>query len=216
MNYQLHYDRLIERAKNRILSGYCEKHHIIPVCMGGSDDKENLAKLTPEEHYLAHLLLIKIYPNNYKLIWAAARMISGNENTPRKNKMYGWLRKKMAEDCSKRFKGRFVSEETRKKQSITRTGKKCGPRSEECKKKMSAASKGKPKSEAHKQALSKAKLGKRIGPFSAEHKEKIRQGNIRTSQYRDKSFFQTEEYKKKQSEKSKAAWARRKAKSNNS
>lgn len=80
MNYQLHYDRLIERAKNRVLGGYCEKHHIIPKCMGGNNDKENLVKLTPEEHYLAHLLLIKIFPSNSKLVWAVFRMTHGNKD----------------------------------------------------------------------------------------------------------------------------------------
>ena len=64
MNYKKIYDSLIERGKNRNLNEYGEKHHIVPKCLGGSNKKENLVKLTPEEHYVAHQLLVKIYPNN--------------------------------------------------------------------------------------------------------------------------------------------------------
>ena len=53
MNYQRHYDLLIERAKTRILSGYVEVHHVLPSCMGGSDGKENLVQLTAEKFALA-------------------------------------------------------------------------------------------------------------------------------------------------------------------
>ena len=57
MNYKKIYENLMSRAKNRsILQGYTEKHHIVPVCIGGDNDKENIVKLTPEEHYLAHQL----------------------------------------------------------------------------------------------------------------------------------------------------------------
>ena len=96
MNYQLHYNKLIDRAKHRVLEGYSEKHHIVPKCMGGSDEQNNLVSLTPEEHYVAHQLLIKIFPNNSKLINAAIMMISGRPS----NKLYGWLRKKFAESQS--------------------------------------------------------------------------------------------------------------------
>ena len=92
MNYSKHYELLIQRAKNRILESYTESHHIIPRCMGGFDDKTNLVNLTPEEHYLAHQLLVKIYPNHSGLVRAANMMSSGRPN----NKLYGWLRKKMS------------------------------------------------------------------------------------------------------------------------
>lgn len=94
MNYQFHYDSLINRARTRQLEGYCEEHHIVPRCLGGSDDKSNLVKLTPEEHYVAHQLLVKLYPNNHKLMYAAAAMIMGSSDNQRSNKMYGWLRRK--------------------------------------------------------------------------------------------------------------------------
>lgn len=62
MNYQKIYNDLISRAQAREpLSEYKETHHIIPRCMGGSDDKENLVELTGREHFIAHWLLCKIY-----------------------------------------------------------------------------------------------------------------------------------------------------------
>jgi hypothetical protein len=93
MNYKKIYDSLINRGKNRIMFEYGEKHHIIPRCLGGSNDKSNLVKLTAEEHYVAHQLLVKIYPNNPSLVKAASMMIPNRPN----NKMYGWIRKRVSE-----------------------------------------------------------------------------------------------------------------------
>lgn len=93
MNYQKIYDSLIERGRNRILKEYSETHHILPRCMGGSDDSQNLVNLTPEEHYLAHQLLVKMHPDNISLVKAAAMMIPSRPS----NKMYGWLRRRFSE-----------------------------------------------------------------------------------------------------------------------
>lgn len=71
MDYKKHYDLLIEKAKNRTnLNGYKEKHHIIPKCMYGTNDKNNLVILTAREHYLAHWLLLKTHPKHNGLIFA--------------------------------------------------------------------------------------------------------------------------------------------------
>jgi hypothetical protein len=79
MNYQRIYNQLIERAQNRILEGYKEKHHILPKCLGGSNDKENLVELTAREHFLCHRLLCEIYPQNIKL-YQALWLMSTNKN----------------------------------------------------------------------------------------------------------------------------------------
>jgi hypothetical protein len=96
MNYKKHYDLLIERSKNRVLEGYVEKHHIIPKCLGGTDAKENLAILTPEEHFLAHQLLIKLNPGHRGLIYAVQMMTNHHTNARTNNKLFGWIRKRMA------------------------------------------------------------------------------------------------------------------------
>lgn len=54
------YNKIIYSAQSREYNGYTEKHHIIPKSLGGSDDKNNLVKLTPKEHYICHLLLTKM------------------------------------------------------------------------------------------------------------------------------------------------------------
>ena len=96
MNYKKHYDLLIERSKNRVLEGYVEKHHIIPKCLGGTDDKENLAILTPEEHFLAHQLLIKLNPGHRGLVYAVQMMTNHHTNARTNNKLFGWIRRRMA------------------------------------------------------------------------------------------------------------------------
>lgn len=100
MNYEKHYKLLIEKSKNRVLD-FKERHHILPKCMGGTDDPENIAELTPEEHYVAHQLLVKIYPDNSKLIYAAQMMNMGRNN----NKIYGWIKRRYSEAVSKNQTG---------------------------------------------------------------------------------------------------------------
>jgi len=98
MNYQKHYNRLIERARIRTIEGYRERHHIVPKCLGGSDEKDNLVELTPEEHYVAHQLLVKIYPENGKLVHAAVMMTASRPS----NKIYGWLKRLQSSEAKKR------------------------------------------------------------------------------------------------------------------
>jgi hypothetical protein len=90
MNYRKIYENLIDRAKTRNLKEYTESHHIIPRCLGGSDNISNLVDLTPEEHYVAHQLLVKLHPQNHALVKAAIMMIPARPS----NKLYGWLRRK--------------------------------------------------------------------------------------------------------------------------
>ncbi len=90
MDYIKHYMLLIEKATNRQLNEYVEEHHVVPKCIGGKDEEDNIVKLTPEEHYVAHQLLVKMYPNNDELVFAAAMMVANRPG----NKLYGWLRRK--------------------------------------------------------------------------------------------------------------------------
>jgi hypothetical protein len=109
MNYKKIYDSIIDRAKNRVPEGYVERHHIIPKCIGGSNDQQNLVALYPEEHFLCHVLLIKIYPEQPSLIIAVAKMcqpVGGRK----KRKLYGWLRKKFANEQSNRQSGKNNSQ----------------------------------------------------------------------------------------------------------
>jgi hypothetical protein len=140
MNYQKIYEQLT--AKDMI-ADYTEKHHIIPKCMGGTNHATNIVKLTPEAHYVAHQVLIKIYPNNHKLIKAAHMMSVGRAT----NKSYGWIRKEFAKAVSVMHKGKPLSEEHKSKISNSNKGRippnKGKSPSIETRNKMSAVRKGK-------------------------------------------------------------------------
>jgi hypothetical protein len=81
MHYKEIYNRLVTKAKleNRQKSSfvYYEAHHIKPKSFGGEGDcrntkHPNIVLLTPKEHYIAHLLLVAIYPNSpamHKALW---------------------------------------------------------------------------------------------------------------------------------------------------
>jgi len=56
--YLKYYTLLINKAKLRNFGD--EKHHIIPKCLGGNDDENNLVYLTYREHYISHALLTKL------------------------------------------------------------------------------------------------------------------------------------------------------------
>lgn len=78
MNYKKIYDKLIEFRKNNPVNGYFENHHILPRSLGGSDDSQNLVRLTAREHFIAHLLLTRIYnegPDHFKMVRAFVMML---------------------------------------------------------------------------------------------------------------------------------------------
>jgi len=162
MDYRKHYNALILRAQNRSLSGYSEKHHIVPKCMGGENDKTNIVRLTASEHYLAHQLLIKIYPDCKGLIVAAVRMAKQCTG----NKAYSWLRKRHSESMKLSMKGnpyglgRIRPQEEKDRISLAMKGV---PKSKETKKLMAEAQKG-----------NKHALGLVRGPMSDEHKANLK------------------------------------------
>lgn len=83
MNYIKVYNNIIDRSRNRQLLGYVENHHIIPKCVGGTDENWNLTPLTAREHFVCHMLLCEIYPKNIKLkfaLWNMCNMKSLSQN----------------------------------------------------------------------------------------------------------------------------------------
>ena len=136
---------------NNKISGYKEKHHIIPECMGGSNSIKNFVYLTARSHFIVHRILTKIYPNNSK-IWYAFHMMFTNKGNNNRLSDVGWLKStsssKVYEYCklkSAEFRksirvgmkhseetlikmrniklGKIASEETRQKISIASTGR---------------------------------------------------------------------------------------------
>lgn len=108
MLYDKIYNQLISRAKSRHLDEYTEKHHIIPRCLGGSDDKDNLVALTYREHFLCHKLLCKMHPGNLKLIYAISFMIYSSKTNKRlvNSKDFDYVKRMLAPYMGSWNKGR--------------------------------------------------------------------------------------------------------------
>lgn len=87
MNYIKIYNNIIERAKHKSYDGYTEIHHIVPRCLGGSNDSSNLVKLSAREHFICHYLLTKIHKDNlvnyHKMIKAFVMMLCGSYKNQR-------------------------------------------------------------------------------------------------------------------------------------
>lgn len=161
MNYLKIYDSIIEKARKRCNSDgtYLEKHHIVPKCIGGTNNQENLVKLTAREHYMCHLLLAKIH--NIKKLWAAFSMMcksSSKHHRIYNNKQYEKMRIAAVKAFSGEGNGMFGkisamknkthTNETREKIRQSKLGKKRKPfnrkpASLETKLKISLSKKGK-------------------------------------------------------------------------
>jgi predicted DNA binding protein len=179
MNYQSIHDSIIDRAKTRVLpkETYTERHHIIPRCMNGSDDKSNLVDLTAKEHFIVHKLLVEIYPD-VNALWNAYYMMmtvkgKGQErNYHITAEEFNRVRIKRSKILSERVSGDgnpSKRPEVRLKQSL--------------------AGKNKTKSKEHRESLSKSRMGIGLGEKRPEHskvmkgegnpKSKLTEDNVR-------------------------------------
>ena len=151
MNYVAHYERLISRAMRRIRpEGYVEMHHVKPRCLGGDDSRENLVALTPEEHFVAHQLLVKIYPQVPQLAYAALMMTVGSQLAPRVKHTEDSKRAR-----SEKLKGKPLSEETKIKLKLIWERRRVEkPMTDETKLKLRLASTGKKHTDETKAKLS--------------------------------------------------------------
>ena len=59
--YVNRYERFIDSLKKQNVEGYSEVHHIVPRSMGGTNDTDNLIRLTARQHFIAHWMLWKAY-----------------------------------------------------------------------------------------------------------------------------------------------------------
>ena len=159
MNYTKHYNTLIIKASSRILTSYCEEHHILPRCMGGSDESDNLVRLTASEHFIAHLLLSKMYPKIHGLHIAAFLMSNmkkyNNKDYSRLREQYSKIRSEQMQGPRNHMFGKTHTDESRNR--------------------ISKNNLGKTRSDLHKHAISKAQTGKEMSPTT---RQKIRDANI--------------------------------------
>jgi hypothetical protein len=165
--YTKWYNQIINRARNRIIDGYTESHHIIPESLGGPDTPENLVELTAREHFICHWLLVKmtIGEDHWKMV-NALRMMRAEKSGQQRYKTKITAR---------------VYESLKKEYSILQSEKKRGEnnpmygdkfyRSEEGKQRQRKAILGDnngAKQETAREKITNSKLGKKRAPFSEE------------------------------------------------
>lgn len=193
MNYKKIYNSIIKKAKNssryktdkfKLDYVYYEAHHIIPKCLGGqglcSEWKyhENIVLLTPKEHFICHLLLTKIYPNNNLLIFALWMMCNttktktGQSRYVPSSKLYEDIKiKKSKLKLTKEHILKLSKSKIGNKNGSGNKGKKHDTPSEETKRKIGNSNKGRIHNDISKLNMSKAHIGNK---HSEETKQKMR------------------------------------------
>lgn len=180
------YYQIVDRARSRNIEGYSENHHIIPRSLGGTNQKENLVKLTGREHFICHWLLTKMTEGipRGKMSFALNSMMNRfNKNMERyvpSSRVYESLRKQLSDAhkqlgrspehkaaISAAHTGKIVSTETRQKMSESSKlnlgggAVKGSTRSDDTKQKISQARKGIVFSDEHRKKLSEAAKNRR-------------------------------------------------------
>lgn len=170
-------------------SEYHERHHILPRCMGGTDNKENLIDLFAREHFIAHKLLALENPDNQKLIHAWWMMSTTTKSGQRQESVtpeeYEEARKAFSKSMSGEnnpihkiqhpLLGTHLSEEQKQHLREINTGE-LSPRygvplSEEHKCKISMALIGKTVTDQTRLNLRNSHLGKSMGADSSRAKQ---------------------------------------------
>lgn len=185
--YKKTYDSLITKclSTNYDPSIYLEVHHIVPKCMGGTNEKSNLVSMTTREHIIAHMLLARIYPDEYKLIFAVNCILDTRNFSEKGLRISSRTIARFREENRKALSetrkgennpnyGNHHSEESRKLMSLKQKGEKHWlfgkNHKEETKIKISNSLKGENNpnygikfTKEHRENISKARIGKFTG-----------------------------------------------------
>ena len=187
--YTTWYKNITKNAKNRSISGYTEKHHIIPKSLGGSDSDSNIVKLTAREHFICHWLLTKTTTgtSRQKMIYALRVLRANNPHQQRHetkitSRVYENIKKEYSEIASKQFSG-----EGNGMYGKTHTN--------EAKQRISEANKGRVQPQKEKQKQIQAMTGKKRAQFSDEWKDNL--SNNHKSKSNDFNGKHSEETKRK-------------------
>jgi ATPase subunit of ABC transporter with duplicated ATPase domains len=168
--YSKWYFNIIKKRKILSFEGYAEIHHILPKSLGGTNEAENLVKLTAREHFICHLLLTKIVNGHdtYLMLSAVSWMVRTtdtrkNRYIPRASILYEFARnsyEKIRQDKTKKK----ISE------SLQRYYQENPERRSKISDSMSKIHTGRKKTDQHKQRIGDAH---RNIPKSLEQREKI-------------------------------------------
>lgn len=173
-----------------------EQHHIIPRCIGGSDDADNLIYLTYQEHFTAHRFLAEDNADNFSLVSAFWRMCNCGKDCDATayaqgralfvqrlkqdyqgegNPFYGKHvteehAAKMREGLSRALRGRVISPEHRQHLSESLQGKMKGvPKSDQMRQNLSCALMGHTVSQTTRDKIAAAQRGVPKGPYSKRY-----------------------------------------------
>ena len=154
--------------RNRIdipINGYKENHHIITRCFGGTDEKSNMVYLTAREHFICHLLLVRMLVGIQKskmALVAHNMMFRRNSSFKIGSHTYQFLKEE-------RSKG-GISEEQRKNMRIGQSN-----RSIETRKKIGDVHRGKKVSDKTKDLLKQKGIGNtnKRGKLLSENSKKL-------------------------------------------
>lgn len=166
--------------KNKILdpkSQYCEKHHIVPKSLGGSNKRENIVYLSAKDHFVCHKLLVKFTTgiDNQKMWNALWRMMNKQSHSQQRN--YTFTAEEYEES---RFNHSKIQSQRMSKENHPFFGKK---HTVETKKKMSERKKGKTYEEIHGQEFASLMRERRRIETTGKKRsditrEKIRQNKL--------------------------------------
>lgn len=178
MNYIEVYNRITLNRKDLPKETYGEVHHIWPKSLGGGNKSENMVRLSAKEHYIAHHLLTKIFPDCREMATAFGMMCGriGAKGVYVSPRVFALAR----ENFAKAQRGRKVSAATLAKMRESQKGLQRGENhpmfgkhhSAESRQKIREARLGKKASVETKQKLSATHKGLYSGsnhPFYGKH-----------------------------------------------
>jgi len=165
--YTKWYNQITDRARNRTMEGYTERHHIKPRSLSGTDDVDNLVELTAREHFICHWLLVKMTTgeDHYKML-NALRMMRAEK--PGQQRYETAITSRVYES---------IKQEYAQLQSVLRSGKGNGfygkTHTEEARQAIREKNTGKKLTEEQIARQVAAQTGRKRAPFSEEWRAKM-------------------------------------------
>jgi hypothetical protein len=191
--YTKWYNQIIQRAQGRVLEPPFERHHINPRSLGGTDERANIAFITPREHFICHWLLIKMTTGeeHYKMLNALRMMRAENPGQKRyktkiTSRVYESIKLEYARLQSEKVSGEnnpmygdkfYRSEEGKQRQREAVLGNKNGAKQKIARRKIINSKLGKkraPFSEEWRARMSESKRGEKNNRYGVELSEETR------------------------------------------
>lgn len=194
----LTYDEFINNileTRGRFACGeeYHERHHIVPKCLGGADDEDNLIDLFAKEHFEAHRLLALENLDNDSLSYAWTMMAFVKDKNQERYELtpeeYEEARIRQSEVTSRRTRELWSDDAYRKRVGETHKRENL---SEETLAKLAEASRGRKHTEEEKRKIGDVHRGKLV---SEETRQKLSAASKKT--------WENQEYKNEWIKKSK-------------